>query len=62
MSTIEVLAVTLIIMAGSALLASGVLYDEISLLVEKGFKSYVRGKAERINTFIKKLGEFLCCR
>lgn len=54
MSTIEVLAVTLIIMTGSALLASGAIYDEISLFVERGFKDYVQDKAERINSFFQR--------
>lgn len=53
MSTIEVLAVTFVIMAGSALLASGVVYDEISLFIERGFKGYVQDKAESINSFFK---------
>lgn len=54
MSTIEVLIINFVIMTGSALLASGVIYDEISLLVEKGFKDYVQDKAERINSFFQR--------
>lgn len=54
MSTTEVLIINLIIMTGSALLASGAIYDETSLLVEKGFIGYVQDKVEKINTFFKR--------